>query len=370
MTANDEHKLLMQIAVSMLPGIGSILGKNLVAYCGGAEAVMQAKTSFLEKIEGIGKKTAYLLKDKSNVLKRAEKELEFIRKYNIQTYFFTEPDYPHRLKHAADSPLILYYKGTDVLNHKRILSIVGTRKMTLRGAQIIEKLVADLTKLDVLIVSGLAYGVDAKAQRVAVQHNIPTVGVVAHGLDRMYPSANASLAKNIQHNGGVLTEFPSGTIPDAFNFPSRNRIIAGMADATLVIESGQKGGSLITANIANSYNRDVFAIPGRINDTYAKGCNFLIKTNRAVLTENVKDIMYHMNWDTNKKPKDIQQQLFVDLKPEEEQVVDVMKKQPAWQIDELASTTNMRHSQLASILLNLEFAGLVKCTPGNIYKLL
>ncbi len=366
--ATSDEKLLAQIAVGMLPGIGSVLGKNLIAYCGGAEAVMQAKTSALEKIEGVGRKTAMALRQKAQILKRAEKELAFVRKHTIQTYFFTEEEYPNRLKHAIDSPLLLYYKGTDVLNHHRILAIVGTRKMTSRGSAIIEKLITDLKDTDIMVVSGLAYGVDAKAQRVAVQYDIPTVGVVAHGLDRLYPAANADLAKSVQQNGGILTEFPSGTKPEAFNFPARNRIIAGMADATLVVESAQKGGSLITANIANSYNRDVFAMPGRANDKYSKGCNFLIKTNRAMLVEDAKDLIYQMGWDIDNKPKEVQKKLFVKLSSEEEQLLEVMKAQERWRIDELAGLTVFKNSQLAAMLLNLEFEGLVKCMPGNMYK--
>lgn len=365
-----EQQLLYQIAINMLPGIGSIMGKQLVAYCGGAEAVMSAKKSALFKIEGIGPKLANMLKDKDAIMRQAEKEIDFVQRHGLQTFFFTDKDYPNRLKQAVDSPLLLYYKGTDVLNYRRVLAIVGTRKMTEAAVERIEHFVAELKAADIMVVSGLAYGVDAKAQRTAVKHKMPTVGVVAHGLDRLYPAANRALAKQIQQNGGVLTEFPSGTNPDAFNFPARNRIIAGMADATLVIESAAKGGSLITADIANSYNRDVFAVPGRPDDVYARGCNFLIKTNKAALVENAKDLMYKMMWEPSVAPRHIQKQLFVELNAEEALIVNALKERERWPIDELAQVVKMKNSQLAAILLSLEFKGMVKCLPGSVYRLL
>jgi DNA processing protein len=364
-----DQQLIYEIGVSLLPNIGSINGKKLVAYCGGAEAVFKQKKDHLEKIEGIGLKTTQSILNQ-NVLAEAEKELNFIRKNDIKTFFFTDKEYPYRLKQAEDSPLMIYYQGQDVLNYDRILAIVGTRNITERGKEMTDELVGKLIEAGVLVVSGLAYGVDTRAHKACVKNKIPTVGVVAHGLDRIYPDTNSRLAKEMQLGGGILSEFISGTKPDAFNFPRRNRVIAGLADATLVIESGKKGGSLITADIATSYNRDVYAIPGRPDDPYSRGCNFLIKTNRAGLVESAADLLYQLSWDVKKKPDQIQPKLFLDLNTEEQKIVDLLfdKKQAA--IDIIMAETQLPSSKLASTLLNLEFEGVIKCLPGKVYQLI
>lgn len=364
-----DQQLIYEIGVSLLPNIGSINGKKLVAYCGGAEAVFKQKKSHLEKIEGIGKKTTDLIVNQ-NVLIDAEEELKFIKQNEIQSFFFTDKTYPFRLKQAEDSPLMIYYKGQDVLNYDRILAIVGTRNITERGKEITDDFIEKLKEAGVLIVSGLAYGVDTRAHKACVKHKIPTVGVVAHGLDRIYPDTNSKLAKEMQMGGGILTEFISGTKPDAFNFPRRNRVIAGLADATLVIESGKKGGSLITADIATSYNRDVFAIPGRPGDTYSRGCNFLIKTNRAGLVESASDLLYQLSWDIKEKPEQIQPKLFLDLNTEEQMIVDLLYEKKQAAIDIIMAETKLPSSKLASTLLNLEFEGVIKCLPGKVYQLI
>jgi DNA processing protein len=364
-----DQQLIYEIGVSLLPNIGSINGKKLVAYCGGAEAVFKQKKSHLEKIEGIGKKTTDLIINQ-NVLIDAEEELKFIKQNEIQSFFFTDKTYPFRLKQAEDSPLMIYYKGQDVLNYDRILAIVGTRNITERGKEITDDFIEKLKEAGVLIVSGLAYGVDTRAHKACVKHKIPTVGVVAHGLDRIYPDTNSKLAKEMQMGGGILTEFISGTKPDAFNFPRRNRVIAGLADATLVIESGKKGGSLITAEIASSYNRDVYAIPGRPSDTYSRGCNFLIKTNRAGLVESASDLLYQLSWDINEKPEQIQPKLFLDLNEDEQMIVDLLYEKKQAAIDIIMAETKLPSSKLASTLLNLEFEGVIKCLPGKVYQLI
>jgi len=364
-----DQDLIYEIGISLLPGVGSINSKKLVAYCGGAEGVFKQKKTHLEKIEGIGTVLAKLIINQ-NVLGQAEDELKFIKKENIQTLFFNDADYPYRLKQAIDSPTMLYYKGVDVLNYDRILAIVGTRNITERGKELTDELVKKLKDAGVLVVSGLAYGVDTRAHKACVKNKIPTVGVVAHGLHTIYPSVNKSLSQEMQIQGGVLSEFISGTKPDAFNFPQRNRIIAGLADATLVIESGKKGGSLITADIANSYSRDVYAVPGRPQDTYSRGCNFLIKTNRAALVESAEDLLYQLSWDEIKKPKFIQPKLFLDLKPEEQKIVDILEKSSNTAIDVLMLESGLPSSKLAASLLNLEFAGVIKCLPGKVYQLL
>jgi len=364
-----DQELIYQIGVSLLPGIGSINSKTLIAYCGGAEGVFKQKKNHLEKIEGIGSKLAHAISHQT-VLSQAEEELSFIQKSKLQAIFFTDPNYPYRLKQAADSPIMLYYKGVDVLNYQRILAIVGTRNITERGKEITDKFVEKLKEAGVMVVSGLAYGVDTRAHKACIKNKIPTVGVVAHGMHTIYPAMNKSLSEEMQIQGGIISEFISGTKPDAFNFPQRNRIIAGMADATLVIESGKKGGSLITADIANSYSRDVFAIPGRPSDTYSQGCNFLIKTNRAALVERAEDLLYQMSWDIQQKPEVIQPKLFLDLKPEEQKIVDILEKSSNTAIDVLMLESGLPSSKLAASLLSLEFAGVIKCLPGKVYQLL
>lgn len=365
----SDQELIYEIAVSLLPGIGSINGKKLIAYCGGPEAIFKQKRAHLEKIEGIGKKLTDSILNQ-NVIEEAEKELRFIQKENIQAISFLDTAYPYRLKQAIDSPLMIYYKGMDVLNYDRVLAIVGTRNITERGREATDALIEGLKEAGVLVVSGLAYGVDTRAHKACVKNHIPTVGVVAHGLHTIYPAVNKSLAAEMQIQGGILTEFVSGTKPDAFNFPQRNRIIAGLADATLVIESGKKGGSLITADIANSYSRDVYALPGRPEDQYSRGCNFLIKTNRAALVENAADLLYQLSWDIKEKPQNIQQKLFLELKPEEQKIVDLLRENKQCAIDVLMVQCGMPSSKLAASLLNLEFEGVIKCLPGKIYQLL
>ena len=364
-----DQQLIYEIGISLLKGVGSINSKKLVAYCGGAEGVFKQKVSHLEKIEGIGSKSAKLIANQS-VLAQAEKELAFIKKENIKALFFTDKDYPYRLKQAIDSPSLIFYKGTDVLNFDRILAIVGTRNITERGKENTDALVKGLKEAGVMIISGLAYGVDSRAHKACLEHQIPTIGVVAHGLHTIYPAVNKSMSEEMQHHGGIISEFVSGTKPDTFHFPRRNRIIAGMADATLVIESGKKGGSLITADIANSYNRDVYAYPGRPEDTYTRGCNFLIKTSRAGLVESASDLLYQLSWDNIEKPKFIQPKLFLDLKPNEQKIVDILGKYKTTAIDVLMMESQLPSSKLAATLLNLEFAGVIKCLPGKVYQLL
>jgi len=364
-----DQEIIYEIGVSLLPGVGCINSKTLVAYCGGAEGVFKQKKGHLEKIDGIGPKLAHAISNQS-VLVQAEEELKFIRKQNLQTLFFNDADYPYRLKQAIDSPIILYYKGVDVLNYNRILAIVGTRNITERGKELTDAFVEKLKDAGVMIVSGLAYGVDTRAHKACVKNKIPTVGVVAHGMHTIYPAINRGLAEEMQIQGGIISEFVSGTKPDAFNFPQRNRIIAGMADATLVVESGKKGGSLITADIANSYSRDVYAIPGRPGDNYSRGCNFLIKTHRAALVESAEDLLYQLSWDVKERPKVIQPKLFLDLKPEEQMIVDILEKSSNTAIDRLMMESKLPSSKLAASLLSLEFAGVIKCLPGKVYQLL
>jgi len=358
--------LLYQIAISLIPGIGDINAKKLISYCGSAEAIFRESKKNLLKIPGMGVSTVNSILS-HNVLDRAEEEIEFIEKYNIVPLYFLDKDYPFRLKHCMDSPVMLYYKGNANLNASRIVSVVGTRRSTAYGREICDHLIRDLAGSDMLVVSGLAYGIDTQAHRSAVEHGIPTVGILAHGLDRLYPAQNRSLAEKMLDNGGLLSDYLSGTIPDRENFPKRNRIIAGMADALVVVESAKRGGALITANIANSYNRDVFAFPGKVIDNYSEGCNYLIKTNKAALIQSAADIRYIMNWGDAKKPGK-QTKLFRALNPEEEQVMEILKTGKPVGIDYIVMQSKMSNSKIAAILLSLEFDGMVSSLPGKMFK--
>lgn len=359
-----------QLALTLIPSIGDVLAKKLVAYCGGVEAVFKQKKDALEKIPGIGNVLAKSIIS-SDPLTRAEKEIKFIEKHKVQPLFYLDTAYPSRLKHCSDSPVMLYYKGTDTLNSKRVIAVVGTRNATEYGRLQCEKLVEELKTFDVLVVSGLAYGIDICAHKACVKQEVATIGVLAHGLDRLYPEVHAATAKKMIEHGGLLTEFMSETNPDKENFPKRNRIVAGMSDATIVIESKADGGSLITADIANSYNRDVFAFPGRVGDITSEGCNNLIKTNKAALIQSAADVLHIMGWEITKvdKKQTVQKQLFIELSPDEEKLVGVLKEKHSINIDDLCFASKLSMSKVSAILLSLEFSGVVRSLPGKMYKL-
>lgn len=367
----NEEKLKYQVAVTLIPGIGSILGKTLVSYCGSPEAVFRESKNRLKRIPGISEGLAESIAG-SDVMKRAEEEVSFVKKHNITVLFFTDEEYPHRLKHCEDAPLLLYYKGKGSLTHERVLAIVGTRKSTDYGRKICEKIVADLSEIGVCIVSGLALGIDTAAHREAVKNNLPTIGVLAHGLDKLYPPENKPLASKMMNNGGVITEFVSGTKLDPAFFPRRNRIIAGMSDAIVVVESKVNGGGLITAEIANSYNRDVFAIPGRADDKFSGGCNALIKANKAALVESAEDIIQQLGWQKKegaKKSKPSQLAIFNELKQDEKELVNILQQNGKLPIDSICLRAKLPMSKVSSALLNLEFQGLVRSLPGKIYSI-
>lgn len=306
----------------------------------------------------------------SDALKRAEEEIKFIEKEKITALFFTEKIFPFRLKQCEDAPVLLYYKGSADLNAQKIISIVGTRNATNYGKKITEKIIEELSPFSPLIISGLAYGIDICAHRASLKNNLPTIAVLAHGLDLLYPGDHANTAKQMCEQGGLLTEFISKTEMLPEFFPRRNRIVAGLADATIVIESKKSGGSLITADIANSYNREVFAVPGRLDELSSEGCNLLIKANKAMLIQSAEDVIKTLNWDVEtKKEKKIQQELFKNLSGEEELIVNLLKEKKGIHIDELSIASNLPMSKTATLLLNLEFSGVVKSLPGKIFEL-
>jgi DNA processing protein len=342
-------------------------GKKLISYCGSVEAVFREKKKALLKIPGIGESTVASIVSQ-NVLERAEEEIVFMEKYKISPLFYTDKTYPQRLKHCIDSPIMLYYKGSADLNKQKIISVVGTRRASDYGKEICIQLIEDLAPLNVLVVSGLAYGIDAKAHQAALQFGLETVGVLAHGLDRIYPYAHRTMAEKMIRSGGLITDFLSKTNPDRENFPKRNRIIAGMSDALIVVESAIRGGALITANIANSYSRDVFAVPGKVNDKFSEGCNYLIKTNKAALIQSAKDIEYIMLWEEKSTASSIQKKLFEELEPDEELIYNIIQDKKEVSVDYLVLQSQFSNSKIAALLLNLEFKGLVKSLPGKMYK--
>lgn len=361
-------QLLYQIGLTLIPGIGDVLGKKLVAYCGGPEAVFREKRAGLEKIPGIGQATvSSILSHK--VLQRAEEEIIFINKNSIQPLFYLDKAYPKRLQHCVDSPMMLYYSGEAELNAQKVIGVVGTRNASEYGKRLCEQLLDDLKEDNILVVSGLAYGIDICAHRSALKFGLPTIGVMAHGLDRIYPSTHKSVAIKMQEQGGLLTEFMSKTIPDRENFPRRNRIVAGMVDALIVVESAKKGGALITADIANSYNRDVFAFPGRVGDTYSEGCNFLVRTNKAAMIESAVNLKYIMGWQIESKKSNAKQtQLFREFSEDEQKVLNAFNGSNLCDLDQILINTELTASKLAGVLLGLEFDGVLVALPGKRYQ--
>ena len=366
-----ESELLYQLALTFVPNIGPVQAKILLQHCN-AEEVFHAKKSYLEKIEGIGPVRAASIaafKDFSKV----EDEIKFIEKYKIKPLFLTDPNYPKRLLNCYDSPTLLYYRGDADLNVPKIVAIIGTRKHTDYAKLVTEKLVKELTAQNITVVSGLAFGVDAIAHKSAVKNGLPTVGVLAHGLDQIYPAEHAGLARDmIKHHGGLLTEFRSKSKPDKHNFPTRNRIVAGMSDATIVIETEIKGGSMITAELANSYNKDVFAFPGKVTDSKSTGCNYLIKNNKAMLLTDAAELMQVMQWEDktkSKKEKRSQRELFIEMSDDEKIIVAILREKETAHIDEINGKSGLSSSAVAGAMLNLELQGVISSKPGKMYSL-
>lgn len=363
-----DDQLLYRIALTRTPQVGPVIAKNLIGYCGSAKAVFQSKRRQLLKIPGVGDTIAGNILQQQT-LPEAEAELRWISDNGVRALFFLDKDYPQRLRQYPDCPVLLYYQGNADLNAWRTVGIIGTRRPTFYGTARCEALVEELRPFQVLLVSGLAYGIDGVAHRCCVEAGIPTVGVLGHGLDVIYPPPHRKLAERMCRQGGLLSEYPSKTQPDREHFPMRNRIIAALCDALIVVETARRGGSMITADLANSYNKDVFAIPGRAGDEMSSGCNLLIKSHRAALLEKVADLAYNMGWEENDRQQAVQQKLFVELSEEEKIIVDLLRRSERLGIDALALEARMQNSRLASLLLNLEFKGLIRSLPGKYYTL-
>lgn len=350
----------------MLPKIGPITTRKLVAYLGGIEVLFKEKTSTLTKVPGIGEGIASKINLKK-ILGEAEKELVQIEKNGFSWSFYLDKNYPTRLKECEDAPIVIRYNGQSLFDSKKIVSIVGTRKCTQLGLESCENLVADLAAAfpDLVIVSGFAYGIDICAHKAAFKNHLSTLAVLGTGLDRTYPAAHKKYVAKVQGKGALVTEFPLDRKPDPGNFVSRNRIIAGLADATIVIESGEKGGALITADMANSYNRDVFAFPGRSIDPYSVGCNNLIKNNKAALIASADDLIAFMRWDKKENKKSVQGELFVQLEGTEKMLMDILRTENPISLDQLSKKVKLNISEVSAHLLGLEFKGLVKALPGK-----
>lgn len=364
-----ENSLFNIIALTLIPGVGDINAKKLIAYCGGIDLIFKEKEANLQKIPGIGPALAKSVAN-TRLLKRAEEEVEFILKHNITPLFYLQDNYPRRLKGIEDAPVLMYYKGQANLNAERIIGIVGTRKNTEYGKEITEQIVHHYQGSGALILSGMAYGIDVAAHKAALNNQLPTVGVLAHGLDRIYPSTHRAVAEKMLNGGGLLCEFMSGTNPDRENFPKRNRIVAGLSDALIVVEAAITGGALITAEIANSYNKDVFAVPGRVGDEFSEGCNRLIFSNKANLITSGADVDYFMGWEEKIEKKNKQTSLFIDLTPDEQKLIEMLKSDLELTIDALAIKAGIPMSKTASALMTLELNGVIRGLPGKRYKLI
>ena len=367
-----EQDLFHLLALQQVEGVGDIMAKKLIHHCGNVSAIFESKSSQLAAIDGVGSVLIKNLNNKS-IFEKAEQELEFIKSNEIKVDCFQDENYPERLKHCIDGPLLLFSSGNIDLKNKKIISIVGTRQITSYGMEFCRKLIEDLAPLDPVIVSGFAYGVDIFAHQLAVEHNLQTIGVVAHGLNQIYPKTHKKYVAKVEQNGGFMTEFWSSSNPEKENFVRRNRIVAGISEATIVIESADRGGSLITANLANDYNRDVFAVPGRTTDKLSQGCNNLIKTQKANLVTSAADLVYILNWDiqtiasksrNDKKP--VQKQLFVTLEPDEQKVYDFLLKTGKELMDIIALRCDFPIYKISGMLLNMELKGVIRPLPGKL----
>lgn len=363
-----EEELLYILALQRVKGVGDINAKKLISHCGSAKNVLKEKRTSLEKINGIGSFTIKHLFDSEN-LKEAEKELQYIQKNNIETCYFEDKNYPEKLKHCIDAPLLLFSEGNIQFENQPIISIVGTRKITSYGRDFCEKLIADLATHNPIIVSGFAYGVDICAHRAAMKNNLQTIGVLAHGFEEVYPKSHKKYILEMNKKGGFLTDFWHNDELQRENFLKRNRIVAGMSEATIIIESAEKGGSLVTADIANSYSRDVFAVPGRSTDSMSRGCNDLIKRNKAAILTSADDLVEMLNWDVaSKKEKIIQKQLFVELNEIEQVVYDFLFDNGKQLLDVISLNCNLPIHQTTTVLFNLEMKGVVKPLPGKLFE--
>ena len=365
---HTAHELIAILRLQHVPNVGDIIAKKLIAHCGSPEEVFRNKQSQLLKIDGIGTYTLRHLNDSKHIL-AAEKEYQYIIDNNIDFCYFEDPGYPKHLKHCIDSPILLFKKGYMDLEGRKIISVVGTRNITSYGTAFCEQFIADLVPLNPIVVSGFAYGVDICIQREAINQGLQTIGCLAHGLNQIYPKVHKKYQADVLNNGGFFTEFWSTSNPERENFLKRNRIIAGMSEATVVVESAEKGGSLVTADIAHSYNRDVFALPGRSTDKYSMGCNNLIKQQKAHMLTSAADLVYLLNWELEeKKSTAVQKQLFVDLDETEQKIYSYLQQQGKQLLDSIALDCQLPIFKASATLLNMEMKGVIRPLPGKLFE--
>ncbi len=362
---------LYKIALTQIPLVGPVTAKNLISYCGGVEAVFKETKRGLLKIPSIGETIAdNILQTQQSAFSIAEREVTFIEKNNVTPIFYLDKTYPQRLRHYVDSPIVLYYQGKADLNHFRTLGVIGTRKPTEQGKKICREIIEQLKPYNPYIISGLAYGIDITAHQSSLEFGLPTIGILGSGLGNIYPNTHYSIAQKMLEQGGLISEFLHFTKPDRENFPMRNRILAALSDSVLVVETAEQGGSMITANIAEEYNKDVFAVPGRVSDKYSKGCNLLIKNNKAALVENATDLLDKTLWERLDAPKRaVQTQLFLDNSTEELLILKILGQADEMSVDRISNESKFPPSELAAVLLNLEFQGQIKALPGKRYML-
>lgn len=363
-----KNELVAALRLQNIPNIGDITAKKLITHCGSPTAVFLDKREHLSKISGIGTFTLRGLYDTQH-LEAAEAEYQFIKDNDLEYLYYEDHQYPELLKHCVDGPILLFKKGNMDLSSHRIISVVGTRDITSYGAAFCEQFISDLAPLNPVIVSGFAYGVDICVQKAALKYDIQTIGCLAHGLNQIYPKSHKKYMRAVESNGGFLTEFWSSSNPDRENFLRRNRVIAGMSEATIVIESAEKGGSLVTADIANSYNKPVFAVPGRASDRFSVGCNNLIKQNKAHLLTSAADLIYLLNWDLEeKKPIHIQKELFLELNETEKAIYSFLQKEGKQLMDSIALQCKIPIYKTSSTLLTMEMKGLIRPLPGKLFE--
>ncbi|MBO9632508.1 MAG: DNA-processing protein DprA [Chitinophagaceae bacterium] len=365
-----KKDLIYQLALCSVPSIGYVHAKTLLQHFPTAESIFKAPVRMLEKVEGIGTaraKSIAAFKD----FAAGEQEIRFMEKYQVRPIFMNDPDYPKRLLQCYDPPTLLFYKGKADLNAERMIAVIGTRIHSGYGKKMTEELIRSLAEEmpGVCIVSGLAFGIDAIAHTASLKHQLPTVGVLAHGMATIYPKEHAGLAREMMQEGGLLTEFTSRKAPDKHHFPTRNRIVAGCCDAVVVVETGVKGGSMITAELANGYNRDVFAIPGRVSDLRSEGCNQLIRDNKAAMLRTASDLMEWMGWKAQKKKALVQPKLFPELSPPEALLVELLRSREMVHMEEFRMRSGMTPGTLAGALLNLELQQVIELMPGKMYRL-
>lgn len=363
-----SDELIAVLRLQSIPNIGDVTAKKLISHCGSAGEVFRNKADHLLKIDGIGTLTLRNLQDKVHH-EAALEELEFIQKHKIAFTYFKDDDYPSYLKHCIDSPILLFRKGTIDLQGRKIISIVGTRNITSYGTSFCERFIEEIAPLDPIIVSGFAYGVDICVHRAALKHGLQTIGCLAHGLNQIYPKSHGKFTSEVERNGGFYTEFWSNSSPERENFLRRNRVIAGLSEATIVVESAEKGGSLVTADIAHSYNRDVFAVPGRVQDKYSMGCNNLIKQQKAHILTSAADLIYLLGWEVEEKEsKSVQKQLFVQMDELEQSIHSYLQKEGKQMLDNIALACQIPVFRVSATLFNMEMKGVVRPLPGKLFE--